>query len=140
MAGAMAAEFAFLNAALVPDALVLRMAAHRALCAQSRGRLATRSLHAEVVFNVSGSKHIAETLRRFGIADDSRHLLAARFDASDADLSALAAAVSGSAAPLAELAAVCDGPAVAKAYKVTPEELRVGSVVQAIGCRIAARD
>jgi len=43
----------------VPDPLVLRAAAHKALATQQRGTLRTRSVHAEVVFNLSGSKHVS---------------------------------------------------------------------------------
>ena len=57
--GSLSPESALANAALVPDALVLRAAAHKACVAASRGALRTRSLHAELVFGLSGSKHVS---------------------------------------------------------------------------------
>ena len=52
-------ECSLANAALVPDSLVLHAAAYKALAAQQRGGLRTKSLHAELVVNLSGSKHVS---------------------------------------------------------------------------------
>jgi tRNA threonylcarbamoyladenosine modification (KEOPS) complex Cgi121 subunit len=38
--------------------LQLQLAAHKALTNSSRGRLVTKTLHAELVYNLSGSKHV----------------------------------------------------------------------------------
>lgn len=61
-AGELRPECALANAALVADVLVLAAAAHKALAAAARGGLRTRSLHSELVFNLSGSKHVREVL------------------------------------------------------------------------------
>lgn len=67
-AGSLSPECALANATLVPDLLVLHAAAYKALAAAKRGELRTRSLHAELVFSLSGSKHVSgaglERLRR----------------------------------------------------------------------------
>lgn len=57
--GSLAPECALANATLVPDLLVLHAAAYKALAAAKRGELRTRSLHAELVFSLSGSKHVS---------------------------------------------------------------------------------
>jgi EKC/KEOPS complex subunit CGI121/TPRKB len=56
--GALVPECGLANAALVPDLFVLQVAAHNALLAQSREALKTRSLHSELVFNLSGSRQV----------------------------------------------------------------------------------
>ena len=43
----------------VPDVLVLKAAAQKALFANLRGNLRSRSMHAELVFSVAGSKHVS---------------------------------------------------------------------------------
>jgi EKC/KEOPS complex subunit CGI121/TPRKB len=100
----------------VPDVFPVLAAAHKALLSKSREALTTRTLHSELVYNLSGSKHvcerallpspvtlsalcagvvtvcvglglqITESLKRCGIADDTRYILAARFDASDEEV------------------------------------------------------
>ncbi|KAL4419297.1 hypothetical protein ABPG77_001629 [Micractinium sp. CCAP 211/92] len=140
LAGSLEPECALVNAALVPDAIVLRAAAEKALMAKQRGTLRCKSAHAELVFNLSGSKHIGETLQRYGISPDCRHLLAARFDATPEEAAALQSLVSGTPAPLSELAQLTDAALLKKYLKVTPEELAVGTLADAQLVRIAARD
>ena len=45
----------------VADAFVLRVAAQHALAQQQQGKLTTKSLHAELVYNMSGSRHVRTT-------------------------------------------------------------------------------
>ena len=42
----------------VADLFVLHVAAQQALAQQKRGKLITKSLHAELVYNMSGSRHV----------------------------------------------------------------------------------
>ena len=46
----------------VPDVLVVKAAAQKALFAHLRGTLRSRSMHAELVFSVAGSKHVSTPL------------------------------------------------------------------------------
>jgi hypothetical protein len=54
----------------------------------------SRGLNAQVVHNCSGSKHISESLSRFGVGPGAAHLIVAKFDMTDNDAKALAAHVS----------------------------------------------
>ncbi|KAI7841481.1 hypothetical protein COHA_004875 [Chlorella ohadii] len=161
-AGSLSPECALVNAALVSDLLVLHAAAYKALAAAQRGELRTRSLHAELVFSLSGSKHIAETLSRYGINPDCRqarciallfdaqrraagpvsfrHVLAARFDATPEEVQQMRGLVAGSPAPLAELPSLAEQQLLKKHLKLSQEELAIGSLADAQLMRIAARD
>lgn len=96
----------------IPDVFPVLAAAHKTLVSKSRGSLTTRTLHSELVYNYSGSKHvilsdflhladcclflcgfvrvifefnlmqITESLRRCGISDSSSYVLAACFNTS----------------------------------------------------------
>jgi hypothetical protein len=57
--GSLQPECSLANASLIPDLFVFHMAAHKALVAATRSALKTRTLHAELVFNLSGSKHVS---------------------------------------------------------------------------------
>ncbi|EFN53878.1 hypothetical protein CHLNCDRAFT_25174 [Chlorella variabilis] len=140
MSGALQPECSLANAELVPSLLVLRVAAFKALLAQQRGALRTKSLHAEVVFNLAGSKHIPHPLDRFGINPGCRHLLAAPFDASPEEEAQLQGLIAGAPTPLAELPLLTDQQLLIKHLKVTPEELLVGSLADAMLMRSAGRD
>ncbi|KAK1660295.1 hypothetical protein QYE76_048454 [Lolium multiflorum] len=138
--GTLEPEAAFINASLVPDVFPVLAAAHKALLAKSREALTTRTLHSELVYNYSGSKHITESLKRCGISDDMRYILAARFDASDEEMKAVEKLISGTEIDLSELETRADQPKILKQYKITTQELSISTVPEAIVCRIAARD
>ena len=57
--GSLDPECAVVNAQLVPDLLALHLSAHRALAAQARGVLRTKTLHAELVYGLSGSRNVS---------------------------------------------------------------------------------
>ncbi|WVZ72189.1 hypothetical protein U9M48_020689 [Paspalum notatum var. saurae] len=138
--GKLEPEAAFLNASLVPDVFPVLAAAHKALLSKARESLTTRTLHSELVYNYSGSKHISESLKRCGISDDTNYILAARFDASDEEMKAVEKLINGTAIDLAELERRANQPQILKHYKIPPQELSISSLPDAIVCRIAARD
>lgn len=140
VSGDLPAEFAFLNAVLVPDLFLLRLAAEVALKGCQAGALKTRSLHSEVVYNLSGSRHITESFRRYGITEHVTHVLAARFDASSEEIETVKALVQGELLPLSKLSDVSDEDLLVKYHKVTPQELEIGTLVDAITCHMATRD
>mmetsp|Transcript_11709 Transcript_11709/g.30001 ORF Transcript_11709/g.30001 Transcript_11709/m.30001 type:complete len:175 (-) Transcript_11709:136-660(-) len=140
ISGSHAVEAAFVNAALVPDLFVLHLAAMKALLGEARGKILTRSLHSELVYNTSGSKHISETLKRWGVSEGTAHLLVARFDATDEEMAAVSKLVDGKEVPLETLPSLSDSKGIKKSYKLSQDELRIGTQVDAIAMRIAARD
>ncbi|XP_030523227.1 EKC/KEOPS complex subunit Tprkb isoform X3 [Rhodamnia argentea] len=87
----------------IPDIFPVLAAAHKTLLSNSRGSLTTRTLHSELVYNYSGSKHITESLKRCGISDSSTYVLAARFNASPDEMKAIAALTGGREIELEEL-------------------------------------
>jgi hypothetical protein len=49
---------------------------------QEEGALKTHSLHADIIVNLSGSKHIAAALTSFGVTGNTQDLLVAMINAS----------------------------------------------------------
>ncbi|KAI3441382.1 uncharacterized protein J3R85_002668 [Psidium guajava] len=139
-AGTLEPEVALLNALLIPDIFPVLAAAHKTLLLNSRGSLTTRTLHSELVFNYSGSKHITESLKRCGISDSSTYVLAARFNASPDEMKAISALIGGKEIELEELEGKANLAQIQKHYKISGPELGISSLADAITCRIAARD
>lgn len=139
-AGTLEPEVALLNASLVPDVFPLLVAAHKTLIAKSRDSLTTRTLHSELVYNYSGSKHISESLKRCGISDNTTYILAARFSASTDEMAAIKGLIKGTEVELDELEGRADHTLIHKHYKLSALELGISSIPDAITCRIAARD
>ncbi|CAM6098531.1 unnamed protein product [Calypogeia fissa] len=138
--GALSPELAFLNASLVPDTFPVLAAAHKALVSQAGDSIRTRTLHSELVYNISGSKHIRESLLRCGITDSTSYVLVARFDATPADVEAVRRLVQGTEIDLSELPKRADQGLIHKQYKISSVELENSSLEDAVTLRIAARD
>ncbi|CAL9189866.1 unnamed protein product [Musa hybrid cultivar] len=138
--GKLEPEVALLNASLIPDVFPILAAAHKALVSKSRESLTTRTLHSELIYNYSGSKHITESLKRCGISDDTTYVLAARFAASHDEMKDVEKLIKGKEIDLLELEGKANNAQIQKHYKITPQELAISSLSDAIVCRIAARD
>ncbi|EPS68027.1 hypothetical protein M569_06745, partial [Genlisea aurea] len=138
--GVLEPEASFLNAALIPDVFPLLCAAHKALVAKSRDSLSTRTLHSELVYNYSASKHISESLKRCGISDSTTYILAARFGASVEEMEAVKSLANGTEIALEELEKRADEAQIHKHYKIPAMELKMSSLSDSIACRVAARD
>ncbi|XP_076920340.1 uncharacterized protein LOC143581434 [Bidens hawaiensis] len=139
-AGTLEPEVALLNASLIPDIFPVLAAAHKTLVSKSRDSLTTRTLHSELVYNYSGSKHISESLKRCGISDTTTYVLVARFGASEEEMIAIMTLIKGEEIDLEELEGRANKPQIQKHYKITGVELGISTLGDAITCRIAARD
>ncbi|KAL7002815.1 hypothetical protein U1Q18_003973 [Sarracenia purpurea var. burkii] len=139
-AGTLEPEVAFLNASLIPDIFPVLASAHKTLLAKSRESLTTRTLHSELVYNYSGSKHITESLKRCGISESSTYILVARFGASVEEMKAMENLVNGKEIDLDELQGRANQAQIQKHYKISAVELGISSLADAITCRVAARD
>ncbi|KAJ8647995.1 hypothetical protein MRB53_001018 [Persea americana] len=139
-AGTLEPEAAFLNASLVPDVFPVLAAAHKTLLSKSRESLTTRTLHSELVYNYSGSKHITESLKRCGISDNTTYVLAARFGASADEMKMVEKLIIGKEIDLEELESRANKAQIQKHYKISGLELAISSLADSITCRIATRD
>lgn len=97
------------------------------------------------MFNISGSRNVADSLRRFGIADDSDQLLVGVFGKSDeADEARKLEAqwrelVDGTLTPVSMLGKHLEDADVAKLNKIHPLELERSTLIDAITPRIATK-
>ncbi|GLC43396.1 hypothetical protein PLESTF_000429000 [Pleodorina starrii] len=134
------AGFAYFNAETIIDPFVVQLAGYRALAAESSGRMKTKSLHTELIYDVSGTTHVAESLKRFGVTDECKSLLAARFDCKPEELEALRSRIQGTQAPLSELPTLANLELIDKYYKISKAELQARSRTDAVAFRIGAKD
>ncbi|KAL8553334.1 hypothetical protein ACS0TY_001850 [Phlomoides rotata] len=124
-AGTLEPEVAFLNASLIPDVFPILAAASKTLVAKSRDLLTTRTLHSELVYNYSGSKHISESLKRCGISDSTTYILVARFDTSADEMTVIRGLVKGNEVGLEELEKRADQALIQKVCLFSASSLYV---------------
>ncbi|KAI1888575.1 hypothetical protein AGOR_G00186580 [Albula goreensis] len=117
---AMAGEIpgALINPSMVVDPFQVLVATNKALHLQKAGKMKTRTLYSEIIFNLSPTNNISEAFKRFGISDSD--------DAVQI--------------PVDRVSSLSDTAKIKKLYKVTPQEDASGSLLDAVICRMATKD
>ena len=106
---------------------------------QKAGALRTHTLHADIVVNHSGSKHISAALNTFGITASTTRVLAARVNASSEDVQQICELIEGQQSAVPDTM-MGDEAKIRKAFKVSQQELGAGSLEDAAICKAAMLD
>ncbi|XP_059182294.1 EKC/KEOPS complex subunit TPRKB [Centropristis striata] len=133
---------ALINPTMLVDPFQVLVAANKAVHLQTTGKMKTRSLYSEIIFNLSPTNNISEAFKRFGISDGDDSVLVVLVHSEDEPqlLSDITARVSGRKVPAGDLSSLTDAAKVKKLYKVTPQEEKCGTLLQAVVCRMATKD
>ncbi|XP_075713352.1 EKC/KEOPS complex subunit TPRKB [Rhinoderma darwinii] len=135
-------EGALLNPAMILDPLQVLVAVNKAVHLQLLGKMKTRTLNSEIIFNLSPTNNISEAFRKFGLSDnDSGVLVVLTDDGTRAIISQeIISHVEGQQIPLSHLSQLTDFTKVKKVYKITTEEEKIGSILDAIICRMSVKN
>uniref|UniRef100_A0A8C4QHM2 Tp53rk binding protein n=1 Tax=Eptatretus burgeri TaxID=7764 RepID=A0A8C4QHM2_EPTBU len=139
------------NLPAILDPIQVLAAVNKAVHNHRLQKMKTHGLYSEIIYNLSPSKSITESFRRFGITDNDTSLLVITVDlgggkgcdggTDDPGIGAkLAASVEGRQLPIGELSLLTDVCKIKKFYKVTEEEERLGGLLDAVVCRMAIRE
>ncbi|XP_056429651.1 EKC/KEOPS complex subunit TPRKB [Hyla sarda] len=140
MAGSI--EGALLTPGMIIDPLQVLTAINKAIHLQLLGKMKTRTLNSEIIFNLSPTNNISEAFKKFGLSDSDSGVLVVLTDDGTRSLNSqeLISHVEGQQVPLADLAQLTDFAQVKKVYKITTEEEKMGSILDAIICRMSVKD
>lgn len=76
-------QVAFINANTLLSSKHLLAAVYRAVSDQDAGSMKTKNVHSEVLFCLGGNNNIMDSLRRFGIQDDTTNIVAVKVGGGD---------------------------------------------------------
>uniref|UniRef100_A0AC35UCH0 EKC/KEOPS complex subunit TPRKB n=1 Tax=Rhabditophanes sp. KR3021 TaxID=114890 RepID=A0AC35UCH0_9BILA len=136
-----AIDAAFIKAELVLEPYVLLAAANRTLQQSAHNRMSTRSLAAELIYSLSPTRNISESLINFGISDGSQNLICCVFDdAKGSKMVKLAKKIKGTPEKLDKWRDLVHFPSIQKLYKLTQKDLYSEDLCDIISNAIVMKD
>ncbi|XP_071450688.1 EKC/KEOPS complex subunit TPRKB-like [Hetaerina americana] len=126
---------------LILDPFQVAVAAHKAVLNENDQRMTTRSVFTEVIYNLSVSKNISQSLNKFGISDDDENVLVVAIQrGDDGSICDILPSVAGELCSMEDLTSVRELPSIKKVYNVRDEELSISSMLDSVVSRIAAKE
>jgi len=124
-----------IRSCLVPSYLVVAKAANKACLANSRGSMRTRSINTEILFNMSSSTNIRDSLNQFGGQDSDTTFLVASLDK---ELDVAKEVIEGEWGDINDLSKQINEKLLTKLHKLKSDEL--SDLTGSLCSRISAKD
>ncbi|XP_018556042.1 EKC/KEOPS complex subunit TPRKB [Lates calcarifer] len=133
---------ALINPTMLVDPFQVLVAANKAVHLQKIEKMKTRNLYSEIIFNLSPTNNISEAFKRFGISDGDDSVMVVVVHNKDESqlLTDIVAKVDGQQVSVEDISSMSDSAKIKKLYKVTPQEEKCGTLLDAVVCRMATKD
>ncbi|XP_001606178.1 EKC/KEOPS complex subunit Tprkb [Nasonia vitripennis] len=128
------------KANLVLDPFQLVIAANKAALNEKYKQMVTRSLFTEVIYCLSTSKNISQSLTTFGISDDTTNILVIlihKAEGKEIQEKLVFDSISGERIPISKLSQFTDVNLIKSTYKIDKDESKVSSLLDSIVSRIS---
>ncbi|XP_058797787.1 EKC/KEOPS complex subunit Tprkb-like [Phymastichus coffea] len=127
------------KANLVIDPFQIAIAANRAALNEKYGQMVTRSLFTEIIYCLSTSKNISQSLKNFGISSVTKNVLVVLVHSNQEKEpmeKLIFESIEGERLLIKRLSEFADINLIKNIYKIEAEELKVSSLLDSIISRI----
>ncbi|KAE8740727.1 hypothetical protein FOCC_FOCC013748 [Frankliniella occidentalis] len=139
MSGAL--KCAIMKPSLIVDPFQVIVAANKAAVSYINNKMVTKSMYTELLFNLSISKNITQSLVKFGIHEsDDDVFIATIHKKNESGILEILSEISGELVPLVELKNLFDSSLICKSYKLSEFEKNNSLILDSIVSRIATSD
>nr|CAH7726089.1 unnamed protein product [Callosobruchus chinensis] len=122
---------------LIVDPFQIVVAANKAFTSEKR---TTKTVFTEILFNLSISKNITNSLKTFGIDDSDHNIIVVLVNESAEDNKSICSDIQGEELELACLKDFSDVNAIRKVYKIDDKEFSNVPLLDSVVSRIAVKD
>lgn len=126
--------------AIIVSPLQIAVAANKAAISQISGNLITKSLNSELLFNLSSSKNISQSLQTFGVTDKDQDCLVVVFHQGENKTEDIKSEINGEFLDIVNLSKFTDQKLIQKTYKIGDEELKMSTLASSVVSRIAVKE
>jgi tRNA threonylcarbamoyladenosine modification (KEOPS) complex Cgi121 subunit len=117
------------------------IAANKAVISKMQDKMTTRTLSTEILYNLSISRNITQSLMKFGIGESDKNMLVSIIEETGENRSEIILShFKGVLCPIEELCNFSDEMLIKRTYKVKDSELEVSSLTDSIITRIVTSD
>ncbi|XP_045619495.1 EKC/KEOPS complex subunit Tprkb isoform X1 [Procambarus clarkii] len=134
-------EASLIKPEMLVDPFQVLVAANKAVRSLAAKKMVTRSVFAEIIFNLSPSKNITDSLKNFGLGDSDTEILAVVLDQESGEkLQKLNGQIKGQQTALTEMLNLTNSAKIKQLYKVTDADLDVSNLLDAVISRMACKE
>ncbi|KAF9957684.1 hypothetical protein BGZ72_001541 [Mortierella alpina] len=134
-------SFALVESTLIMDVFQLLLAATKAAHDNETGNLTTKVLSSEIIYNLSPSKSIAESLKRFAISENTTSLIAVKIGGNpDEVMEDMSRTVEGNLVSFSKLDQEKDMVRLRQYYKIDPKVTEDKDILNWITGAMATKD